>query len=109
MKTQNQKHYDKFSKRIERWWSNVVDWAEGIDFDYIFLNTLLAFLIGFTIFAVIYVATHNPHEDKTDSISDTVAVMDTVETKSDTVVFDTVISDTRVVIKAIHPIKVVIK
>ena len=109
MKTQNQKQYGKFSKRVARGWSDFVDWVEDIDFEDVFLNALLLLLIGFTIWGVVHLATRKTHKDKTDSIADTVAVVDTVQTKSDTVVFDTIISDTRVVVKSNHPVKVVVK
>ncbi len=109
MKTRDRKQYDKFSKRVARGWSNFVDWVEDIDFDDVFLNALLVLLIGFTIWGVVHLATRKPHNDKTDSVADTVAVVDTVQTKSDTVVFDTVISDTRVVVKSNRPVKIVVK
>ena len=59
-----------------------------------------ALMLGI-LFGIIWVFAH-PNiyvSDKTDSVADTVAVVDSVQTKSDTADFDTVISGTRVVIK----------
>lgn len=120
MKTRDQKHNDKFSKRVARWWNNfsmriaqwwinVVDWAEDIDFGEILMNLFFILFIGGVFFGFAYLGVHDSHKNKTDSIADTVAVVDSVQTKSDTADFDTVISDTRVVIKTNRPIKVVVK
>jgi len=109
MKTQNQKHEDKFSKRIARLWSNIVDWAEDIDLGEILMNLFLILLVSGIFFGFMCIGISGFHEDKADSITDTVAVMDSVQTKSDTTDFDTIISDTRIIIKANRPVKIVVK
>ena len=98
MKTSDQKY------RRRHWWK-FTDW------DAVGLTALFAAIIGGMVFGLGWVIAHpsTDDSDKTDSVTDTVAVMDSVQTKSDTAVFDTVISDTRVVIKTNRPIKVVVK
>lgn len=92
MKTQDQKHNDKFSKRtarwwnnvsnkismrIARWWINIVDWAEDIDFGEIFMNIFLILLMAGAFFGFIYIGVRCSHKDKTtDSITDSVAVIE---------------------------------
>jgi hypothetical protein len=69
MKTRDQKHDNKFSMRIARWWVKVIDWAEDIDFGEICLNVFLVLLIGGTIFGVGYLAIHKSSKDKVDTIA----------------------------------------
>ena len=77
MKTQDQKHDDKFSQRAARWWVKVVDWAEDIDFGQILLNMVLILLIAGAFFGFIGLAVHSSHKKKTtDSITDSVAVVE---------------------------------
>lgn len=77
MKTRDQKHDNKFSMRIARWWVKVIDWAEDIDFGEICLNVFLVLLIGGTIFGLGYLAIHKSSKEKTaDSSLDTVAVVE---------------------------------
>ena len=68
MKTRDQKHNDKFSMRIARWWVKVIDWAEDIDFGEICLNVFFVLLIGGTIFGIGYLATHKSSKEKVDTI-----------------------------------------
>lgn len=88
MKTQDQKHNDKFSKRIARWWNNfsiriaqwwinVVDWAEDIDLGEILMNLFLILLIAGGFFGFAYFGIHHSHKNKTEnSDRDTVAVVE---------------------------------
>ena len=77
MKTQNQKQDDKFSNRVATWWSNIVDQAEDIDFGEIFTNIFLFLLTIVALFGFIDLAVHHPINDKTtDSIADSVAVVE---------------------------------
>ena len=98
MKTSDQKYQRR------HWWK-FTDW-EAVGLTAIFIVP-----VGFMVFGLGWIIAHpnTDDSDKTDSVADTVAVMDSVQTKSDTAVFDTVISDTRVVIKTNRPTKVVIK
>lgn len=98
MKTSNQKY------RRRHWWK-FTDW------DNVMIVAILVALVGFMLFGIGWIIAHpdTDDSDKTDSVADTVAVMDSVQTKSDTADFDTVISGTRVVIKTNCPIKVVVK
>lgn len=85
MKTQDQKHNDKFSKHIARWWNNlstriarcwinVVDWIEDGEIP---MNIFIILLIGCAFFGFIYVGVHNSHKDKTENSDlDTVAVVE---------------------------------
>lgn len=100
MRTRQQKNYRR-------------NWFSRIDWEAVGLNGLLAVIIGATIFAVIWVALHpNDKTDSTDSVPDTVAVVDTMvesspgETKSYSTDFDTTVAGTRVVIKTNRRIKV---
>lgn len=77
MKTQDQKHDDKFTQRIARLWCKSVDWAEDIDFGEICLNIFLVLLVGGTIFAVSYLALFKSDKDKkADSVADSVAAVE---------------------------------
>lgn len=69
MKTRDQKHNDKFSMRIARWWVKVIDWAEDIDFGEICLNAFLVLLIGSTVFGAGYLAIHKSSKEKVDAIT----------------------------------------
>lgn len=95
MKTSSQKY-----KR--RHWYKFTDWQ----------TVMCAVLALAGPFALIYFAftTTNKHEEKNekvvDSIMDSVSV---VETKDDTANFDTVIDNTRIVIKTNRPIKIKIQ
>lgn len=78
MKTQNQKQDDKFSNRVATWWTNIVVKAVDIDFGEIFTNIFLGLLIIGAFFGFIYLAVHHPINDKTtDSIADSIAVVET--------------------------------
>ena len=88
MKTQDQKHNDKFSKRIVRWWDNfsmritqwwinIVEWADDVDFGEICMNIFFILIIAGTFFGLGYIAIHNSHKDKTaNSDLDTVTVVE---------------------------------
>lgn len=77
MKTQDQKHNDKFSMRAARWWIKIVDWAEDIDFGQILLNIILILLIAGALFGFIGFGIYSSHKKKTaDSITDSVAVVE---------------------------------
>lgn len=98
MKTSNQKY------RRRHWWK-FTDW------DNVMIVAILVALVGFMLFSIGWIIFHPDTDDsaKTDSVADTVAVMDSVKTKSDTAEFDTIISGTQVVIKTNCPIKIVVK
>jgi hypothetical protein len=98
MKTSNQKY------RRSHWWK-YTDW-EAVE-----LTAIFVALLGGLVFGLGWVIAHPNTDDgdKADSVADTTAIMDSVQTKSDTADFDTVISNTHVVIKANVPIKVVVK
>ena len=92
MKTQKQKHDDKFFKRVARWWSNAIDkisncvvilWsnivelADDIDLGEILMNLFLILLISGAFFGFIYLGVHHSHKDKTtNSTADSVAVIE---------------------------------
>lgn len=78
MKTQNQKQDDKFSKRVATWWTNIAEQAEDIDFGEILMNIFLILLIAGAFFGFAYLAANHPYKDKTtDSITDSIAVVET--------------------------------
>jgi hypothetical protein len=88
MKTQNQKHDERFSKRaarwraifsqrISQWWDNVVEWADDNDFGELCANIFFVLLIAGGFFGFIYLGVHKSHKDKTtDSTADSVAVIE---------------------------------
>ena len=98
MKTSNQKY------RSRHWWK-FTDW------DNVVMVAIVVALFGGMLFGIGWVIAHpgTDDSDKADSVANTTAVMDSIQTKSDTADFDTVISSTHVVIKANVPIKVVVK
>jgi len=78
MKTQNQKQEDKFSNRVATWWSNIVDWAEDVDFGQIIVNVFLILLIGGAVFGFIYLGISSVSKEKnTNSKTDSVALVET--------------------------------